>query len=95
LGITHSFRCHYRKHLISRTAATADGGLLQDAAQMKLDALSVMHLTADPSRLVTPATTKNCFVKCGFSTDRVSSNDDSAVKLRENEEDDWHSLSAV
>jgi hypothetical protein len=78
-----------------KTAATADGGLLQDAAQIKLDALSAMNLTAEPSRVITPATTKNCFVKCGFSTDHVSSNDDSAVKLREHEEDDWHSLSAV
>jgi hypothetical protein len=29
-------------------------------------------------------------VKCSFSTDHASSNDDSAVKL--DEEDDWHSL---
>jgi hypothetical protein len=95
LGIIHAFRCHFRKHLILRTAATADGGLLQDAAHMKLDALSAMHLTAEPSRLITPPPTKNCFVKCGFSTDCVSSNYDSAMKLREHKEDDWHSLSAV
>jgi hypothetical protein len=31
-------------------------------------------------------------VKCGFSIDHVSSNDDSAVKLNEDEEDEWHSL---
>jgi hypothetical protein len=31
-------------------------------------------------------------VKCGFLTDHVSSNDDSAVKLTEAEEEDWHSL---
>jgi hypothetical protein len=30
-------------------------------------------------------------VKCGFSNDHVISND-SAVKLNEDEEDDWHSL---
>jgi hypothetical protein len=31
-------------------------------------------------------------MKCGFSIDYVSSNDDSAVKLTEDEEDDWHCL---
>jgi hypothetical protein len=35
---------------------------------------------------------KNNFVKCDFSTDHASSNDDSAVKLSEDEEVDWHSL---
>jgi hypothetical protein len=76
-----------------KTAATVDGVLLEDAAQMKMDALPVFNLTVEHSRLTTPSTTKNCFVKCGFSTDHVSSNDDSAVKLMEHEEDDWHSLS--
>jgi hypothetical protein len=38
---------------------------------------------------------KNCFEKCGFSNYHVSSNDDSAVKLTEDEEDDWHSLQAL
>jgi hypothetical protein len=37
-------------------------------------------------------TIKNCFVKCGFSNDHVSSNDDIAIKLTEDEEDDWNSL---
>jgi hypothetical protein len=68
-----------------------DGGLLQDAAQMKLDVLSAMHLTSAPWRLTTAIKIKNCFVKCGFLTDHVSSNDDSAVKLTEDEKDDWHS----
>jgi hypothetical protein len=36
-------------------------------------------------------TIKNCFVKYGFLTDHVS-NDDSAVKFSEDEEDDWHGL---
>jgi hypothetical protein len=31
-------------------------------------------------------------VKCGFSNDYVSSNDDSAVKISEDEEDDRHNL---
>jgi hypothetical protein len=34
-------------------------------------------------------------MKCGFLTDYVSNNDDNAVKLTEDEEDDWHSWSAV
>jgi hypothetical protein len=65
-----------------------DGGLLQDTTHMKLDALSAMHLIAEIWRLITPTTIKNCFVNCGFSIDHVSSNDDSAVKLTEDEEDD-------
>jgi hypothetical protein len=69
-----------------------DGGLLQDAAQMKLDVLSAVRLIADYWRLITPTTVKKCFVKCGFSIERVSTNDDSVVKLTEDEEDDWHSI---
>jgi hypothetical protein len=61
------------------------GGLLHDAAQMKLG-----MLYAEPWRLIKPARIKNPFVKYGFSVD-VSSNDDSAAKLSE-DEDDWHSL---
>jgi hypothetical protein len=92
LGIIHAFNCHYRKHLILKTVATVGGGLLQDAPQMKLGVLSAVHLIAEPWRLITPTTIQNCFVKCGFSSEHVSSNDDSAVKLNEDEEDDWHSL---
>jgi hypothetical protein len=55
--------------------------LLQNAAQMKQDVLSAMHLRAEPWRMITPATIKNCFVKCSFSIDHVSSNDDSTVRL--------------
>jgi hypothetical protein len=68
-----------------------DGSLLKAAAQMKLD-VSAVHLTAEPWRWITPSTIKNCCVKFGFSTDHVSSNNDSAVKLSEDEENDWHSL---
>jgi hypothetical protein len=87
LGIIHAFKCHYRKQLISKTAATTDGGLHQDATQMKLKVLSAMHFITEPWILITPTTIKNCFVKCSFSIDNVSSND-SAVKLVEDEEDD-------
>jgi hypothetical protein len=79
-----------QKAPIMNTAAMIDGGLLHDAAQMKLSVLSAKHLIAEPWRLITPTThtMNNCFVNCGFSTDLVSSNDGSAVKLTEDEEDD-------
>jgi hypothetical protein len=54
--------------------------------------ISAMQFIAEAWRMVTPTKINNCFVKCGFSNDHVSSNDDSAVKLIEDEEDDWHSL---
>jgi hypothetical protein len=66
-----------------------DGEPLQDPTQMKLDVLSAMHFIAEAWRLVTLTIIKNSFVKCGFSNDHISGNDDSAVKLKE---DDWHSL---
>jgi hypothetical protein len=55
-------------------------GLPQDTADMKLGVLSAMHLIAEPSRLITSIAIKNFFVTCGFSTDHVSSNDDTAVQ---------------
>jgi hypothetical protein len=55
---------------------------------MKLDVLSAVHFIAEAWRLMTPTTIKNCFVKCGFSIDHVSSNEGSAVKLTGGEEDD-------
>jgi hypothetical protein len=59
---------------------------------MKLDMLSAMHFIAELWRPITPTATKNCFVKCGLLTDHASSNNDNAVKLSEDEEEDWHSL---
>jgi hypothetical protein len=50
-----------------------DGGLLQDAAQMKLVMLSALHLIVEAWRLITPVTINN------------SSNDDSAVEVTEDE----------
>jgi hypothetical protein len=69
-----------------------DGGLLQDAVEMKRDVLSAECFIVEDGSLITPTAVKNCFVKCGFSIDHVSSSDDSTVKLTEDEEDDWHSL---
>jgi hypothetical protein len=66
--------------------------MLQDAAQMKLDVLSTVHFTVEAWRLLTLTTVKNFFVKCGFSTDHVSSNDDGVMELSEDEEDYWHSF---
>jgi hypothetical protein len=42
--------------------------------------------------VTTPTTIKNCFVKCGFSNNHVTSNDNNAVKLSEDAENDWHIL---
>jgi hypothetical protein len=72
---------------LQKTVATTDGGLLQDATQMKPDVLSAMNLIADAWRFKTPTTIEKFFVKYRFSIDHVSSNDDSAVKLCEDEED--------
>jgi hypothetical protein len=65
-------------------------GTVPSAARMKLDMLSAMHFKAEASRLITPTTVKNCFVNCCFSVDLASSNEDSEVKLTE-DEDNWHS----
>jgi hypothetical protein len=51
-----------------------------------------MHFIAEDRTLIIPTAIKNSFVKCGFSNDHVSSNDNSVVKINEDEEDDWHSL---
>jgi hypothetical protein len=74
LGIIHVFKFHYRKQLIHKNVAMIEGGLLQDATQMKLYVLSAKHFITEAWRSVTSTTIKNCFVKCGFSTDHVSSN---------------------
>jgi hypothetical protein len=60
--------------------------------QMKLDVLSAMHFIAEASGVIMPTRIKNRFEKCGYSNDHVSSNDDSAVQLSEDERDDWLSL---
>jgi hypothetical protein len=51
--------------------------------QMKPDVLSAIHFITETWRLITHTTIKNCFVKCSFLIDNVSSNDDTAVKLTE------------
>jgi hypothetical protein len=67
-----------------------DGRLLQDAEQMKLYVASAKHIIAESWRLITPTAIKNCSVKCCFLIKHVSSNDNNAVKL--DEEDGWHSV---
>jgi hypothetical protein len=81
-------------HYISKTAAKTDGRLLQDAQWMKLDMLLAMHLRAEPWRLITHSTIKNCFVKYSFPIYHESSNDDSAVQFTDDDDDDddWQSL---
>jgi hypothetical protein len=65
-----------------------DGGLFQDATQLKLNVLFALHFHLE----TTPTAGKNCFVKCVFSIDHVSTIEDNAVKLTEDEGDDWYSL---
>jgi hypothetical protein len=78
--IIHAFKRHFRKQFISKTAAMIDGGLLQDAIQTNLNVLSAKHFIEEAWSLITSSTIENCFMKYGFSTDHVSSNNDSAVK---------------
>jgi hypothetical protein len=59
--------------MISKTSAKVDGGLLQDAAHMKLVMFSALHLIAEAWRLMTPVAINN------------SSNGDSAVEVTEDE----------
>lgn len=52
---------------------------------MKLNELSAVHFTVEAWKLITLTTVKNCFTECGFSFDHVYNNDDSALKLNEDE----------
>jgi hypothetical protein len=54
---------------------------------MKVVVLRAEHFTVEAWRLITSTAIKNCFVKCGLSTDHTSRNDESAEKLTEDEED--------
>jgi hypothetical protein len=60
-----------------------DGGLLKNAACMKLYMSSAVHFIAQAWGLLTPTTVKNCFVKCGFLIGHVTSNDSNAVSVTE------------
>jgi hypothetical protein len=94
LGIIRTFKCHYRKQLILKTVAMIDEGLLQDAAQMKLDVLS--GNAVKNRNLESDKTHHNQKLLCeGWFLDHVSSNDDSTVNLSEVEEEDWHSLQSL
>jgi hypothetical protein len=41
---------------------------------------------SEPWTVITSTTIKNCFVKRGFSADRIGSNDDRVMKLAEDKE---------
>jgi hypothetical protein len=55
---------------------------------MTLDMFSAMCFIAEDWGLVTPTTNMNCSLKCHFSNSHVSGNNDSAMKL--SEDDDRH-----
>jgi hypothetical protein len=52
-----------------KTAVMIHERPLHDVAQMKLDMLPTVKLIAEPLRLITLSTIKNCFVKSSFSVD--------------------------
>jgi hypothetical protein len=56
---------------------------------MLLVVLCAAHFIVEAWRLIASTAIKNCFVKCGFSNDHTSRNDESAVKLTEAEENNW------
>jgi hypothetical protein len=74
------------------TVALPDGMLLQDATQIQLDVFPPVHFTAEAWTLITPTKIKNYFVKCSSLIHHVSSNDNIAVKLIDDEKNDWYSL---
>jgi hypothetical protein len=84
LGIIHSIKHHYRKQLIQKTAAKRKGRLLGCVVSS--------DIIAETWRLITTTTIKNCFVRYGFLIDHDSNNEASAVKLSDDEEDDWQSF---
>lgn len=65
-----------------------NGSLIQGTACSKLAVQSAVHFTAEAWRLLALNTVKNYFAKCGFP-DHVSDNDDKAMKLTEDKENDW------
>jgi hypothetical protein len=69
-----------------------DGGLLKNAACMKLDMSSAVHFIAQAWGLLTLTAIKNLFVKCGFLIGHVTSNDGNAVRVTEVKEDDQLSI---
>jgi len=63
-----------------------DGGMLHDARKYCLLCI------AEAWKLTTSTTIKNCFALCGFPVDHIYSNDNNAMKLNADKENDWHSL---
>jgi hypothetical protein len=60
----HAFTRHHRKQVIRKTVSMIDEGLLENAAQMKLDVLSAMQSIAEDWRLIHPLQSRT--VKCDF-----------------------------
>jgi hypothetical protein len=47
VGISHSFKCQYRKQLIWKAVATIDRELLGDASKMKINLLTALLFIAE------------------------------------------------
>jgi hypothetical protein len=65
---------------------------MRNYSKMKLDVFPAIFFRAENRRSIIPTAIKNYSVNCGFSNDHVSSKDNSAVNMSEDEEDKWHSL---
>jgi hypothetical protein len=75
---------------VRKEVSVIDGGLLQDAASVRLNILNAMHFTAEVWFSVKASTVKNCFKKSAFLFDDLSLDvltDDTVVD--ETEEEDW------
>jgi hypothetical protein len=65
----------------------------RDASCMKLDTLFAVHFITEACKLVILTAVNNFFAKCVLPAHHLYySNYDSALKLTEDEESNWHSL---
>ena len=71
MGISHAFKCQYRKKLIWKAVAMIDRELLGDASKMKIILLTALHFIAEAWKQITSITIESCFKKRDFSPDGV------------------------
>jgi hypothetical protein len=63
VGISHAFKCQYRKQLIQKAVAMINRELRGDASKMKINLLTTLHFIAEAWRQITPITIERCFKK--------------------------------
>jgi hypothetical protein len=91
VGISHAFKCQYRKQLIWKAVAMTDRELLGDASNMKINLLTALHFIAEAWTQITTITIESCFKKCDFSSDGEY-NDVSNAVLNEQQKYIWCSM---